>query len=333
MFKVGKVEIEKALLLAPMEDVTDISFRKVCKKFGADVVYTEFVNSEGLIRSVEKTQKKLKITEEERPVGIQIYGENLESMVKAAAIIEKENPEIIDINAGCWVKKICNRGAGAGLLKDPDYMEKMVRTIVNTVQLPVTVKTRIGWDKDNIIILDVARRMEDCGAKALTVHCRTKQQGHSGDPDWEWIAKIKEVVEIPVVLNGGVFTAEDVKNAFDKTNADGIMIARGAIGNPWIFMEAKELMRDGYISTVITKEMRINTALEQLKDSIEIKGERRAILEFRKYYTTYLKGLYGVSAVRQELMRITEYKDVEDRLLSYMEELNNFSVESEDIKI
>lgn len=322
MFKVGNISVERALLLAPMEDVTDISFRNICKSFGADIVYTEFVNSEGLIRSVEKTNKKLKITENERPVGIQIYGESIDSMVRAAQIAEAENPDIIDINAGCWVKKVANRGAGAGLLKDPPYLQKMVKSIVDGVQLPVTVKTRIGWDNDSIMILDIAKRIEDAGAKALTIHCRTRQQGHSGDPDWEWIDRVKDVVDMPVVLNGGVFTAEDVKNVFENTRADGVMIARGAIANPWIFKEAKELLSQGYVSTVLTKEIRIGTALMHLKDSIEIKGERRAILEFRKYYTSYLKGLYGVSAVRQDLMKLTDFISVEARLLEYLEQLN-----------
>lgn len=329
MFRVGNIEIEKALLLAPMEDVTDISFRNICREFGADVVYTEFVNSEGLIRSVQKTQKKLKITEKERPVGIQIYGENIDSMIEAAKIAEEENPDLIDINAGCWVKKVANRGAGAGLLKDPPYMQKMVKSIVDAVKLPVTVKTRIGWDTSSIMILDIAKMIEDAGAVALTVHCRTRQQGHSGDADWSWIPKIKEVISIPVVVNGGIFTAEDVKRVFEETGADGVMIARGAIANPWVFQEAKELMNEGSVNLKLTPEMRIHTALKHLKDSIEIKGERRAILEFRKYYTSYLKGLHGVSQVRQELMRIAEYQPVEVRLLSYLEELRQYALTKE----
>ncbi|MGE5680128.1 MAG: tRNA dihydrouridine synthase DusB, partial [Bacillota bacterium] len=323
--KVGSIEIKNALLLAPMEDVTDISFRNICKGFGADVVYTEFVNSEGLIRSVEKTHKKLKITESERPVGIQIYGESLESMVSAARIAAEENPDILDVNAGCWVKKVANRGAGAGLLKDPPYLQKMVKEIVNAVNIPVTVKTRIGWDQDSIMITEIAKRLEDVGIKALTIHCRTRQQGHSGDADWEWIDKVKEVVSIPVVLNGGVFTAEDVKKVFDTTKADGVMIARGAIANPWIFQEAKEILSQGYVSLKLNQEVRIMTALSHLKESIEIKGERRAVLEFRKYYSSYLKGLYGVSQIRQEMMKFTEYQPIEERLLRYLEELNNYS--------
>lgn len=323
MFKVGTINIEKALLLAPMEDVTDIAFRRLCKELGADIVYTEFVNSDGLIRSNKKTERKLEITENERPVGIQIYGGNLEPMIEAAKIAESKNPDIIDINAGCWVKKIANRGAGAGLLKDPCYMQTMVESIVKAVKIPVTVKTRIGWDEDSINILDVAKRIEDAGAAALTIHCRTKTQGHSGEPDWSWIPRIKEVVKIPVALNGGVFTAEDVKKAFDETNADAVMIARGAIDHPWIFREAKELLSEKNIN-VLSIEERINTALRHLKYSLEIKEAKAAIIPFRKYYTGYLKGLNHSKEIRQELYKQTEYAPIENILLGYLHKLKYF---------
>ncbi|NJD22024.1 MAG: tRNA dihydrouridine synthase DusB [Melioribacter sp.] len=320
MFKVGKINIEKALLLAPMEDVTDIAFRRLCKELGADIVYTEFVNSDGLIRSNKKTERKLEITEDERPVGIQIYGGNLEPMIEAARIAESKNPDIIDINAGCWVKKIANRGAGAGLLKDPCYMQTMVESIVKAVQIPVTVKTRIGWDTDSINILDVAKRIEDAGAAALTIHCRTKTQGHSGEPDWSWIPKIKEVVKIPVALNGGVFTAEDVKRAFDETNADAVMIARGAIDHPWIFREAKLLLEGKFVSEVSVEE-RINTALRHLRYSLEIKEKNAAIIPFRKYYAGYLKGLNHSKEIRQELYKQIEFAPIEEILLAYLHKL------------
>lgn len=324
MFNVGKINLEKPLLLAPMEDVTDLGFRKLCKELGADIVYTEFVNSDGLIRCNKKTEKKLIITEEERPVGIQIYGGNLQPMIEAAAIAEEKNPDIIDVNAGCWVKKIATRGAGAGLMKDPVYLQNMIGEIVKKVKLPVTVKTRIGWDEENINVLEVAKRLEDVGVQALTIHCRTRSQGHSGDPDWSWIPRIKEVVKIPVVLNGGVMSASDVVNAFNQTNADGIMIARGAIDHPWIFREAKELMANGKIETVITPEERIYTALKHLKYEISIKDNlRHAILPFRKYYSGYLKGLPNASKVRQVLVRVEEYEGVEEVLLKFLEELKN----------
>jgi tRNA-dihydrouridine synthase B len=324
MFSFGNIKIEKALLLAPMEDVTDISFRLICRELGADVVYTEFVNSEGLIRASEKTHKKLRIVEKERPVGIQIYGSNINSMVEAAKIAEEEQPDLIDINAGCWIKGVVNCGAGAGLLKDPVYMQNMVEGVVKAVKLPVTVKTRLGMDMNSINILEVAKRIEDAGAAAMTLHCRTRTQGHSGIADWSWIPRVKEVVKIPVALNGSVFTAEDVKNAFDETGADGVMIARGAIGNPWIFLEAKELLTTGKISTEVNIEKRIKICLRHLFLSIDVKGDRRAILEFRKYYSGYLKGFYNAAQIRAKLMTLLEYKEIEDLLLKYLEELLNY---------
>ena len=321
MFKVGKVEIDKAILLAPMEDVTDISFRLVCRELGADVVYTEFVNSEGLIRSNEKTHNKLKIIEEERPVGIQIYGSSVDSMVGAAKIAEAENPDMIDINAGCWVKNVVGGGAGSALLKDIPYLVKLVKAVVDSVSLPVTVKTRLGWDNNSIQIIDVAKRLEDVGVKALTVHCRTRVMGHKGNADWSWIPKVKEAVSIPIALNGNVLDASDVKQAFNETGADAVMIARGAIGNPWIFLEAKEILTKGYISTKIDDEIKIKTCLRHLDLAIGVKGERRAVIEHRKFYSGYLKGMHHASKIRHELMQFIDYNPVRDLLLRYLEEL------------
>ncbi len=326
MLSIGKINIERAVLLAPMEDVTDISFRLVCRQLGADLVYTEFVNSEGLVRASEKTHKKLEIVEEERPVGIQIYGGGIESMIGAAKIAEMESPDLIDINAGCWVKNVVGNGAGAGLLKDPPYMQQLVKAVVDSVSLPVTVKTRLGWDNSSIKILEVAKRLEDVGVKALTVHCRTRVMGHNGEPDWSWIPRIKEVVNIPVILNGSVLTAQDVKRAFDETGADGVMIARGAIGYPWIFREAKELLATGVISINIDEEIKINTCLKHLKLAVKIKGEKRAVIEHRKFYSGYLKGLRNVSAVRGELMKLFEYAQVENLLMNYLDELIKYKV-------
>ncbi|HKB84960.1 MAG TPA: tRNA dihydrouridine synthase DusB [Ignavibacteriaceae bacterium] len=326
MFTVDKININKAILLAPMEDVTDISFRLVCRELGADVVYTEFVNSEGLVRKSERTHKKLEIIDDERPVGIQIYGSGIESMVGAARIAEKENPDLIDINAGCWVKNIVGHGAGSALLKDPPFMQKMVKEIVDAVSLPVTVKTRLGWDHESIRIIDVAKRIEEAGARALTIHCRTRAMGHKGEAEWSWIPKIKEAVSIPVVLNGNVLTAEDVKRAFDETNADGVMIARGAIGNPWIFTEAKELLNDGFISTKMDVDKKVKIGLRHLHLAIKVKGERRAVLEHRKFYSGYLKGEYNASQIRQSLMSVVDYNAVEDILLNYLEWLKNYGV-------
>ena len=321
MFTVGKVKIDKAILLAPMEDVTDISFRLVCRELGADVVYTEFVNSEGLIRSNERTHNKLKIIEEERPVGIQIYGSSIESMVGAAKIAEAENPDMIDINAGCWVKNVVGNGAGSALLKDVPFLQELVKEVVNSVSLPVTVKTRLGWDNNSIYIIDVAKRLEDVGVKALTVHCRTRSMGHKGDADWSWIRKVKEAVSIPVILNGNVMSADDVVQAFNETDADGVMIARGAIGNPWIFLEAKELLRRGFISTKVDAEMKINTCLRHLELAIGVKGERRAVLEHRKFYSGYLKGMHHASKIRAELMQVNDFNSVKEKLLNYLDEV------------
>lgn len=321
MFTVGKVKIDKAILLAPMEDVTDISFRLVCRELGADVVYTEFVNSEGLIRSNERTHNKLKIIEEERPVGIQIYGSSIESMVGAAKIAEAENPDMIDINAGCWVKNVVGNGAGSALLKDVPFLQELVKEVVKSVSLPVTVKTRLGWDNNSIYIIDVAKRLEDVGVKALTVHCRTRSMGHKGDADWSWIRKVKEAVSIPVILNGNVMSADDVVRAFNETDADGVMIARGAIGNPWIFLEAKELLKKGFISTKVDAEMKIKTCLRHLELAIDVKGEKRAVLEHRKFYSGYLKGMHHASKIRAELMLVNDFNSVKEKLLNYLDEV------------
>lgn len=302
-----------------MEDVTDLAFRLICKKLGADVVYTEFVNSEGLVRSSEKTHAKLKISDDERPVGIQIYGGNIESMIGGAKIAEAENPELIDINAGCWVKDVVNCGAGSALLKDPPYLQKLVKEVVDAVSIAVTVKTRLGWDENNIQILEVAKRIEDAGAKALTIHCRTRSMGNRGEVDWSWISKVKNVVSIPVILNGNVLTAQDVKNAFDETGADGIMIARGAIGNPWIFREAKELLSVGSLTSTVDMHERIKICLEHLNLSVKMKGERRAVIEHRKFYSGYLKGLHNASKVRSELIIKKNHNEVEDVLSNFLE--------------
>jgi tRNA-dihydrouridine synthase B len=321
MFKIGNIEIDKAILLAPMEDVTDISFRLICKELGADLVYTEFVNSEGLVRANERTHKKLKIIDAERPVGIQIYGANVESMVSAAKIAEEENPDLIDINAGCWVKNVVGNGAGSALLKDIPFLEKLVKSVVDSVNLPVTVKTRLGWDNNSIQIIEVAKRLEDVGIKALTVHCRTRSMGHKGDADWSWIEKVKEAVSIPVVLNGNVMTAYDVVKAFNETKADGVMIARGAIGNPWIFFEAKELIKKGMITTKVDEEMKIKTCLRHLELAIGVKGERRAVMEHRKFYSGYLKGMHHASKIRNDLMQVIDFQSVKDKLYEYLNEI------------
>lgn len=318
MFSVGKINIDKAILLAPMESITDVSFRLICKNLGADIVYTEFVNAEGLVRASEKTHKKMKIVESERPIGIQIYGSNNESMGKAALMAEELQPEIIDINAGCWVRNVVGCGAGAGLLKDPAGMQNMAKKVVDAVSIPVTVKTRIGWDSKDINIVEIAKRLEDVGVKAITIHCRTRAQGHSGEVDYSWIPKVKSIVSIPVVVNGGIFSAEDAIKVFEDTGADGVMIARGAIGNPWIFREIKNLFENKINPEISVKE-KIETCLEHLRLAIENKGERRGTIEHRKFYSGYLKGLRNSSRIRAELMNKTFYSEVENILQHFAE--------------
>ena len=323
MFKIGSLEWDKALLLAPMEDVTDISYRIICKEMGADIVYTEFVNSDGLIRNCSRARKKMNLLPRERPAGIQIYGHDIASMVEAAKIAATFEPDILDINAGCWVKKVSGRGAGSGLLKDPRHFYNMVKSVVKAVDLPVTVKTRLGWDRESINILEIACRIEEAGAVALTLHCRTRSQGHSGESDWSWINRVKQVVDLPVVLNGNVMEAADVREAFENTAADGVMIARGAIGQPWIFREAREIMACGRIITENNVADRVSICLRHLRAHIEYKGTQRAIPSFRKYYAGYLKGLEGAAKLRAKLVLMDEYEEIADHLKAFAAMIEN----------
>lgn len=315
----NKLIFNRALLLAPMEDVTDQAFRIIEKRLGADYVFTEFVNAEGLIRNSEKTHQKMYFSDEERPIGIQVYGGNIDSVTEAAKLAEKLNPDFIDINCGCWVRNVIGHGAGAALLKNPDYMQKMISEVVKATSLPVTVKTRIGWDAKSINIVEVSKMIEDVGVQAITIHTRTRAMGHKGEPQWLWINRVKEVVKIPVILNGGVFTPEDVRKAFQLTNCDGVMIARGAINNPWIFKQAKELMTTGHYNEHISLKERINLLIEHLKLSCQIKGERKGVIEFRKHYSGYLKGFYGVSKLRMEMMQFTDLNSCIEHLNKYLE--------------
>lgn len=232
---IGKVSVKNGILLAPMEDVTDMPFRVICKRMGADIVYTEFISSDGLIRDARRSLEKLELSPEEHPVAIQIFGGELDTMKAAAKKAESSSPDFIDINCGCWVRNVVARNAGAALLKDPPAMAAMTKALVDTVGLPVTVKTRLGWDKQSIVIEDVAKRLEDAGASAITVHCRTRDMGHSGDADWHWIPKVKRAVSIPVILNGDIVHAQEALRAFKETGCDAVMIGRAAVGNPFIF--------------------------------------------------------------------------------------------------
>lgn len=320
MVRIGNLELgDKLVLLAPMEDVTDVSFRLIARELGADAVYTEFISSEALIRSVAKSKKKLVTLEAERPVAIQIYGGDPDVMQEAARISEAAGPDFLDINCGCWVKNVAGKGAGAGLLKDPPRMERMVRATVDAVKLPVTVKTRIGWDHDSINILEIAPMLEQAGAAALTIHCRTRAQGHSGAADWDWIPKIKKVVSIPVFLNGDVKTADDAERAFNETGCDGVMIARAAITNPFIFRQIKELRATGSYRQP-TVEERIGMCIRHLRDSCQVRGEPRGVFSFRKHYAGYLRELRGGSQVRRDLMQTPTVEACVERLELFLRE-------------
>ncbi|MCP4643279.1 MAG: tRNA dihydrouridine synthase DusB [bacterium] len=317
--KIGPIELDKPLALAPMEDVTDIPFRLICKEHGADLLYTEFVNCEALIRNVKKTFRKLQVNEGERPIAVQIYGGVAESLERAAAIVEEANPDFIDVNCGCWVRKIALREEGAGLLRNLEKFERVVKSVIAGTSLPVTVKTRLGWDEENIIILDVARMLEQLGVKALAVHCRTRCQGHGGEADWSWLEKLKNTVSIPIIGNGDVTEPEDVKRMFD-TGCDGVMIGRGAIMNPWLFGQAKHHMATGEVPPPPTVAERVELCIRHLRLSAEHKGLPRGVIVFRKHYAGYLKNQPLVAKLRADLMQYEEVEPVVERLHRYLEE-------------
>ncbi len=319
--RIGTIQIQNAIILAPMEDVTDIPFRLICKRLGADLMFTEFVNSEGLVRQSGKTHSKMRFLDEERPFGIQIYGGTDLSMEGAAKIASALAPDLIDINCGCWVKNVAGHGAGAGLLRDLPKMRRIIESVVRSTELPVTVKTRLGWDERSIVIADVARMVEDAGAKAITIHCRTRTQGHSGEPDYSHIPAVKQAVSIPVVVNGGIDTPDVAKKVFESTGCDGVMVARGAVHNPWIFREIKAYLATGEILPPPGIGERIDLLLLHLDLSVTHKGERTGVLEFRKHYSGYLKGLPGIAKVRQELMRYTEHAPLVGHLRRLQEQL------------
>ncbi len=316
---IGPFTIDRGILLAPMEDVTDLPFRLICKRLGADIVYTEFVNSEGLRRGSEKTRKKMLFREEERPFGIQIYGGDPDAMASATDVAASFNPDLIDINCGCWVRDVALRGAGAGLLRDLPKMEKIAATVVRNTSLPVTLKTRLGWDSRSIRIVDVARMCQDVGIRALTVHCRTREQGHTGPVDYSWIPKIKEAVSIPVIVNGDVVTPAHVRDVFADTGCDAVMIGRGAVINPWIFRQAKHYLRHGSLLPEPSIQERVDLLREHLRLSVEFKGERVGVIELRKHYAGYLRGIPGISRIRAELMQYTDAGAVEDHLTRFLE--------------
>jgi len=316
-------EIEKPLLLAPMEGVTDLPFRIICRELGADIVFTEFIASDALIRNVDRSFKKMKILQEERPVAVQIFGSKIDAMVQAAKIVEDSGADFLDINYGCWVKKVVNNDAGAAFMKEPNRMAEMTNSVVNAVNIPVTVKTRLGWTRDNINILETSKKCEDAGAKMISIHCRTRDMGMSGKADWSWIPKVKANLSIPVILNGDVTSAEEAKLAFDTTNCDGVMIGRAAIANPFIFKQARELLSYNAIKSHFYVTERFALCKKHLLLSIEYKGIEKGIIEFRKYYSGYLKGLYNASKIRQNLMYLTNYDGIVNELNKYEDFLLN----------
>ena len=313
MVKIGDIELgEFPLLLAPMEDVSDPPFRALCKEQGADVVYTEFVSSEGLIRNAAKSVMKLDIYEKERPVGIQIFGANMESMLQTIDIVEKSKPDIIDINFGCPVKKVVSKGAGAGILKNVCLMEKLTAEMVKRTNLPVTVKTRLGWDHDSIKIVEVAERLQDVGVKSIAIHGRTRAQMYKGNADWKPIAEVKNNprMHIPVFGNGDVNTPEMAVKMRDEYGLDGAMIGRATIGNPWFFKQVKHFFETGEYYRPITMLERVEAARRHLQMSIDWKGEVLGVFETRRHYTNYFKGIPDFKPHRMKMVTSDASEDV-----------------------
>jgi len=317
MVKFGNTELrDRPLFLAPMEDVTDPSFRHISKQLGADVVYTEFISSEGLIRKGRKSVKKLDIFDNERPVGIQLYGHITESMVEAAGIVEKANPDFIDINFGCPVKKIAGRGAGAGMLNDIPAMETMTEEIVRKTNIPVTVKTRLGWDDRNKNILEIAKRLQDVGIKGIVIHGRTRSQMLKGEADWTLIGEVKNCpdISIPVIGNGDIDSPEKAALMFDRYGIDGIMIGRAAIGKPWLFREIRHYLETGKLLPPPSVSEKVEIAKSHFKMSLEWKGEPRGIYEMRRHFSNYFKGLPDFRDIRLRLVTSMDIDEIYDIL-------------------
>ena len=312
MVKIGNIELrDKPLFLAPMEDVTDASFRFICKEFGADMMYTEFISSDGLIRDAKKSIAKLVTHDYEAPIGIQIYGNIPEAMVDAAKMAEDavritggHGADLIDINFGCPVSKIARRGAGSGMMREPDKMVQITKMVVDAVKLPVTVKTRLGWDEDSKIIVELARRLQDVGIKALTIHGRTRAQMYKGEADWSLIAKVKEdpAIQIPIIGNGDIDSAQKAAEAFNRYGVDGIMIGRATYGRPWIFKEIRDYLDKGVLPQPMSVKQRVEIARRHFAKSLEVKGEVVGVLEMRRHLSCYFKGLPDFKETRLKLV-------------------------------
>jgi nifR3 family TIM-barrel protein len=284
--KIGNIDLgDRPVMLAPMEDVTDQSFRLICKELGADMTYSEFVSADALIRNIAATTRKLHIEDAERPTAIQIYGREVEPMVEAAKMVEAANPDVLDINFGCPVKKVAGKGAGAGMLRDIPKMLEITREVVKAVKVPVTVKTRLGWDHENRIIVDLAEQLQDCGIQALTVHGRTRSQMYTGEADWEMIARVKENprLHIPLIGNGDITTPEKLVEAFNRYGVDGVMVGRAAIGNPWIFRDMKETLLYGEVKNPLSLHDKFEVLRRQIDESIDRIDEYRGILHIRRH--------------------------------------------------
>ena len=313
MVKIGNIDLgEFPLLLAPMEDVSDPPFRRLCKLHGADMLYSEFISSEGLIRDAIKSRQKLDIFDYERPVGIQIFGGDEEAMALSAKIVATVRPDLVDINFGCPVKKVVSKGAGAGVLKDIDLMVRLTKAVVSSTDLPVTVKTRLGWDESSINIEEVAERLQDVGISALTIHARTRSQMYKGHSDWNYIAKVKNNprIHIPIFGNGDIDNPEKALEYRNKYGVDGIMIGRAAIGYPWIFREIKHYFATGELLTPPTIADRVAAARNHLIWSVEWKGERQGVLEMRRHYANYFKGLPNFKEHRQRLVTLDSAAEI-----------------------
>lgn len=325
--EIGNLKIDNPVLLAPMEGITDEPFRIICREMGADIVFSEFVAAEALIRDAKKSFAKMTFSELERPIAVQIFGNNAYAMSEAAKIVEQQGVDILDLNFGCWVRKVVNHESGAALLKDPDRMVEITRAVVEAVKIPVTLKTRLGWNDSTKNIAEIAPRLEDTGIKMISLHCRTREQAMRGNVDWSFIEKVKEKVSLPVILNGDVKTPEDAVRAFSSTPCDGIMIGRAVVGNPFLFRRVRLALDYGGQAENPLIDERIATCMRHLNLSLEHDGYPKGMFEFRKHYSGYLKGMYNASNVRQKLVVMNDLDEIKDTLLEYAEEVKRYEAE------